>query len=62
MKNFKKIRTTLFFGAYLIISINLILPISAQAVDVNFSPQVGIPKTEFEKGTPIVIGKRLKMP
>lgn len=56
MKNFKKIRTTLFFGAYLIISINLILPISAQAVDVNFSPQVGIPKTEFEKGTPIKIG------
>lgn len=60
MKNFKKIRTTLFFGAYLIISINLILPISAQAVDVNFSPQVGIPKTEFEKGTPIVIGKEVK--
>ncbi len=58
MKNFKKIGALLFLSAYLIIG--LVTPTLAannMTNDVEFTPQIGIPGTEFQQGTGVKVGE-----
>ena len=57
MKKFKKISAILFFSAYLILGLNFATPVSA-AKEVKFTPQVGIPNSEFTTDTGITVGKK----
>lgn len=56
MKNFKKIGALLFISSYLIIGLSFSTSVSA-ANTVEFTPQVGIPGTEFQQGVGTAIGK-----
>lgn len=54
MKNFKKIRAFLFLSAYFIISLSFISPALAE-LDVNFTPQISIPGSEFQQGVGVTV-------
>jgi len=55
MKKFKKIGALLFLSAYLFIGLNLASPVLA-ADEVKFTPQIGIPGSEFQQGVSTTVG------
>lgn len=58
MKNFKKIGALLFLSAYLIIGfVTPAVAANNMTTDVNFTPQIGIPGTEFQQGTGVKVGE-----
>lgn len=57
MKKFKKISAILFFSAYLILGFKFATPVLA-ADEVKFTPQVGIPNSEFTTDNGVAIGKK----
>lgn len=58
MKNFKKISHCLFFSFYLLLSFSLITPALAESTsNIEFSPQISIPGTEFQQGTGVAVGE-----
>jgi hypothetical protein len=54
MKNFKKIGALLFLSSYLIICSPVL---AADTSSVQFTPQIGIPGTEFQQGVSTPVGK-----
>ena len=60
MKRFKKLGAIIFLGAYLIIGASLIAPQKSLAAAPEFTPQIGIPGSNFQTDTGNVIGQEVK--
>ena len=56
MKKFKKFGATFLISFYLLISFSFIVPQKSLATDVQFTPQVTIPESDFTQGKGTVIG------
>ena len=56
MKKFKKISALFFLGTYLLIGLIFVTPVSA-ADEIKFTPQIGIPGSEFTPDTGVAVGK-----
>lgn len=60
MKRFKKLGAIIFLSAYLIIGASLVIPGESLAAAPEFTPQIGIPGSNFQPGTGNVIGSEVK--
>lgn len=62
MKKFKKIWLASFLSIYLLAGLLLFVPVSAQASifdptkNIDFTPQIGVPNSEFTAGTAVGVG------
>jgi len=62
MKPFKKIVPIIFLSAYLIIGFGLLTPnkLMADTAPPQFTPQIGIPNSNFKQGIGVVVGSEQK--
>lgn len=56
MKRFKKFGAIIFLSTYLFIGFGLAVPSKSLAADPQFTPQIGIPGSEFQQGAGATIG------